>query len=214
MHCPAMGKTKNKNKEQVLEAFTDASCGPRKEGTGAIILKDVDSSLLKSLHVSNFGFKQGSAYYELRANIEALHLAPAGTLKRLYSDCQGNIRNLKKLQINADGESLARMLSVDEFKRLQSGMRRQPDVEFIHVRRKDPHIKIADKFSRVARGTERGTKEIYLSPARSREEQLSKLYAKFEEYAELRGHNSTQKAMDFLKRWTMPVLPDPVAEPA
>ena len=159
-----------------LVAFTDASHGIGNKSSGAAILMPEDQTQLHSVHVMSYGkSKRGIVHSELRASVDALHIAPPGSLRALYSDCSSSVERLQKYKINIDAAAYDKMLSVEDVVRLRDGLARHPDIEFSHLSRKDSRMKIADKFSRMARGQPEDTYALRISDTKNLQEQLRDL---------------------------------------
>ena len=137
------------NSTQKLYAFTDASVTYGNHGAGAIILVNEDA-VIKQAHLLNFGtLPRGSNnnHLELRMQIAALNLAPAGSLARIYSDNSGSLTRMYKFQ---QGIRIKRVSSGDKFY-IKAGFDKQgTETRLLFVPRKEMGISISDEFCRLA----------------------------------------------------------------
>ena len=140
-----------------LTAFTDASVSEAGEATAAIILMNVRQNFIYSAHVMNMGFNLTSNQAEMAAMITALGVAPAGTLEKIVCDNIGAVESLRKHRYRGTSKQ-TRLLSDADMDALDDGISRHRRVIFERVPRSDNNIRLADKFSRLARGMEPGVK--------------------------------------------------------
>lgn len=196
---------KNEQSSVSLVAFTDASHGVGKKSSGSIIFMPEDQSHLHEVHVASYGqSKRGTVHSEFLASVDALHLAPPGSLQALYSDCSASVERLKKYKININKAAADKMLSVEDVRRLREGLERQPDVKISYLRRNNACMKIADKFSRMARGLPVGVQRLNIPENKDLQQQLQELYPRCEEVHALQKQRSKNRLARFIAQWVSP----------
>lgn len=199
-----------KQNSAFLVAFTDASHGVGKRSSGSVILMPEDQSQLLSVHVASYGqSNRGTVHSEFLASVDALHIAPKGSLKALYSDCTASVNRLKKYKINIDAASTDKMLSVEDVKRLREGLARHPDIEIAYQRRNKPGMKIADKFSRMARGLPYGIQALQIPKDKNLQDQLNELYPLCHKVHALQREESVNTVVRFIEKWAFPSAAEP-----
>jgi len=195
----------NKQNSAALVAFTDASHGKGRRSSGAVILMPEDQTRLHSVHVASYGqSKKGTVHSEFLASIDALHVAPAGSLLALYSDCLSSVERLQKYKINIDQAARDKILSMEDVKRLREGLARHPDIKISYLRRSNACMKIADKFSRTARGLPFGIQGLRIPENRDLQAQLEALYPCCDEVHALQKQNSKNRLSRFIAQWASP----------
>lgn len=149
-------KAEKYNHSSKLVAFTDASVSEQGEATAAIIIMNVKQNLIHSAHVLNLGHGLSSTQAEMAAMVTSLRLAPAGMLDSVVCDNISAVESIKKYLRSGTSKQI-RALSPEDLAELDEGIKRQGFIRFEGVSRSDNNIKLADKFSRLARGAEAGT---------------------------------------------------------
>lgn len=152
-----------------LTAYTDASISQAGEGTGAVVFVRSDKKgLLQSVSLLNFGFRVAvtNAHTEMEALIEAMHLTPKRSLSHLVSDNDGAVSLLQRYQKSR--ESMAKIMNLigqNGLDRLDSGLRRHPELRIEYNSREKYMMRIVDSFSRLARGGRTGIHHVEIPDA-------------------------------------------------
>ena len=142
-----------KSIKQNFIAFTDASVAVDGEASGAVMLVNVNSMRFDSVHLFHFGYKKGQTANrpEMDCKLAALHLAPIGTLRHVFSDSKGTVKRLCNYIQGGSQRNIEKHLDDEHINFLHEGLERQPGVEFQFMSRRAPMMRLADRFSRFAR---------------------------------------------------------------
>ncbi len=141
-----------KNQQPKLIAYTDASLSAEGEGTSTILFFHQKRDLLHSAVTMNFG-RRGAfiTKLELDTKIAALHLAPF-KVAAVMSDSESTVRMLNNYTYHGKTSGLNKFLDANEFKKLDADLKRHPRVQFHYAHDSKPKMRLADQFSRLAKG--------------------------------------------------------------
>jgi hypothetical protein len=116
---------------------------------------------------------------------------------------------LKKYKIKISAAAHDKMLSVEDVKRLREGLARHPDIEIAYQRRNKPGMKIADKFSRMARGLPYGLQALQIPQGKDLQDQLNELYPRCDAVHALQREKSFNRVIRFIEKWAFPSAAEP-----
>lgn len=141
-----------------FKAFCDASLKPRSEATCAIVIMPKGTKKIKTLALANLGRLKRIEQAETTAMIFAMHVAPALGLHTVYNDNTFAVDALKDFRAGTLSDRQKRHdLSVSKIPLLKSGLAKQSGVILTRIPRQTDAIKLADRFSRKARGWPKDT---------------------------------------------------------
>lgn len=143
------------DQQQHLIAYTDASVSEGGEASAAVVLMNLNRWDFNSVHLFHFGHGGVKNYKaEIDAKIAALHVAPAGTLRHVFSDSKGTVGKLNSLLQGLPDKNIHKHLDAEDIAFFEEGVERQPGVQFSFMSRQARQMRLVDKFSRFARNHE------------------------------------------------------------